>query len=117
MLPVFSRWCRPYAAQFTPVSAAFYTTARANAARLSAVGVGVMVPILKLLVPLLHYDVGKCCAFFSRGRRRYAAHFTAVRVAFYTKARVNAASFSAVGVCVILPILLLLVQPFTLRRG
>ena len=48
MLPVFSRWCRRYAAHFTPVGAAFYTTARGNSARFSAVGVGVMLPILLL---------------------------------------------------------------------
>ena len=88
MLPVFSRWCRRYAAHFTAVGAAFYTTARVNAARFSAVGVVVMLAILLLFVS-----------------------------PFTLKARVNAASFSAVGVGVMLPILLLLVQPFTLRRG
>ena len=52
MLPVFfSRWCRRYAAHFTAVDAAFYTTARVNAARFSAVGVGVRLHILLLLVP------------------------------------------------------------------
>ena len=50
MLPVFSRWCRRYAAHFTAVGAAFYTTAKVNAARFSAVGVGIMLPILLLLV-------------------------------------------------------------------
>ena len=41
MLPVFfSRWCRRYATHFA-VGAAFYTTARVNAARFLAVGVGV----------------------------------------------------------------------------
>ena len=49
--------------------------------------------------------------------KRYAAHFTAVDAAFYATARVNAARFAAVGVGVMLPILLLLVTPFTLRRG
>ena len=33
----------------------FYTTVRLNAAQIFAVGVGVMLPILLLLVPLLHY--------------------------------------------------------------
>ena len=51
MLPVFNRWCRRYAAHFTAVGAAFYTTAKVNAARYSAVGVGIMLPILLLLVP------------------------------------------------------------------
>ena len=55
--------------------------------------------------------------FFSRWSRRYAAHFTAVGAAFYTTAMVNAARFSAVGVGVMLPILLLSVPPFTLRLG
>ena len=51
MLPVFSRWCRRYAAHFTAVGAAFYTTVRVNAARFAAVGVDVMLLILLLLVP------------------------------------------------------------------
>ena len=55
--------------------------------------------------------------FLSRWRRRYAAHFIAVAAAFYTTARVNAARFAAVGVGVMLPILLLLLPPFTLRLG
>ena len=45
-----------------------------------AVGVGVMLPILLLLVPLLHYGEGQCCPNFRRWSRRYAAHFTAVGV-------------------------------------
>ena len=86
--PFFRRWCRRYAADLIAVGAAFYTTAKVNAARFRAVG----------------------C-------RRYAAHFAAVGDAFYTTARANAARFSAVGVVVMLPILLLLVPPFTLRLG
>ena len=43
--------------------------------------------------------------------------FTAVDAAFYTTARVNAARFSAIGLGVILPILLLLMELFTLRLG
>ena len=46
-----------------------------------------------------------------------AARFTAVGAAFDTTARVNAAWFSAVGAGIMLPILLLLVPPFTLRLG
>ena len=81
--------CRRYAAHFTAVGAAVYTTARVNAARSPAVGVSVMLP-----------------------------NFTAVGVAFYTTVRINAGRFfEAVGVGVMLPLLLLLVQPFTLRRG
>ena len=86
--PFCSRWCRRYADDLVAVGAAFYTTARVNAARFSAVG----------------------C-------RRYAADFIAVGAAIYTTARVNTARLSAVGVGVTLPILLLLVPPFTLRRG
>ena len=70
------------------VNATFCTAAMVNAARSSAVG----------------------C-------RRYSAHFTAVGAGFRTTARVNDARFAAVGVGVMLPIFLLLVPPFTLRRG
>ena len=54
---------------------------------------------------------------FGRWCRRHAAHFIAVGDAFNATARVNAARFSSVGVGVMLPILLVLVPPFTLRRG
>ena len=76
-----------------------------------------MLPILLLLVRLLHYGEGQCCPNFSRWCRRYVAHFTAVGAAFCTTVRVNAARFLAVGVVVMLPILLLLEPPFTLRLG
>ena len=46
------RWCRRCPSYFTAVGAAFDTTARANAARLAAVSVGIMLPILLLLVLL-----------------------------------------------------------------
>ena len=49
--------------------------------------------------------------------RRYAARFTAVGAAFDTTARIHAARFSAVGEDVVLPVLLMLVTPFTLRLG
>ena len=75
-----------------------------------------MLPILLLLVPPFTLRRGEM-AVFSRWCRRHAADFTAVGAAFYTTARVNAARFSAVRVGVMLPILLLLVPPFTLRRG
>ena len=39
----------------------YYTTARANAAQIFAVGVGVALTFLLLLVLLLHYGEGKCC--------------------------------------------------------
>ena len=78
-----------YAAHFTAVRAAFYATARVNAAR-----------------------------FFSRWCKRYEAHYTAVGAAFYTNVMVSAARFcSVVGVAVTPPIILPLVPPFTLRRG
>ena len=83
----FSRWCRRYAALLTAVGAAFYSTARVNAARFSGGVVGDILP------------------------------FTAVGAAFYTTARVNAACYSAAGVGVMLPISLLLGPPFTQRRG
>ena len=60
----FSRWSRRYAAYFTAVGAAFYTTVRVN------------------VVPM-----------FSRWCRGYSAHFDAVGAAFYTTARLNAAHF------------------------
>ena len=44
----FSRWCRRYDADFNVVGDAFYATARVNAARFTAVGVGVMLPALLL---------------------------------------------------------------------
>ena len=101
-----------------------HTTAKVNAARFSAVGVGVMLPIILLLVspfPLKINAVAfptkdKCCPFFG-WYRRSVAQFTAVGAAFHTTVRVNAACFSAVGVGVMLPILLLLVPPLTQRRG
>ena len=86
----------------TAAGATFYTTAKANTARFSAVGVGAMLPILLLLVCLLHYGEGQCPKF-SRWCRRYAAHFTAVGAALCTAARVYAALLSAV--CVKLPFL------------
>ena len=43
---------------FTAVDAALYTTVSVNAARLSAVGVGVMRPILLLLVPFFTLRLG-----------------------------------------------------------
>ena len=86
---LFGRWCRRYVAHFTTVGPAVYNTAKVNAAR-----------------------------FFSRWCRRYAAQFSAVVAAVYTTVRVIAARcFSAVGVGVTPPIILLLVPPFTLRRG
>ena len=76
-----------------------------------------MLPISLLLEQPLHYGEVKCCPNFNRWCRRYAAHFTAVGAAFYTTARVSAACFLPVGVGVVLPISMLLVPPFRLRRG
>ena len=42
---------------------------------------GVTLPILLLLVLLLHYDEGKLCSKFCRWCWRYAADFTAVGAA------------------------------------
>ena len=77
--------------------------------KILAVGVGVMVSMLLLLEPPLHYGEGKCCPFFSCLCRRYAAHFTAVGADFYSTTRVKAVRISADGVGVMLPILLPLV--------
>ena len=54
-LSKFRRWCRRYAADFTAVGAAITLRLGAYAAQIFAVGVGVMLPILLLLVLLLHY--------------------------------------------------------------
>ena len=94
-----------------------YTTARVNVARILGVGVSVMLPFLLLLVHLLHYGEGQCCPNLSRWCRRYAVDFTAVGATFYTTVRVNTAQILGIGVGVLLPILLLLVPPFTLRLG
>ena len=52
MLPFFfSRWCWRYVTHYAAVDATFYTTARVNSARFfSAIGEGVMLPILLPLV-------------------------------------------------------------------
>ena len=143
----FSRWCRRYAAlltavgaafystarvnaarfsggvvgdilPFTAVGAAFYTTARVNAPRFSTVGVAVMLPIFPLLVPPFALRLGRCCPLlFNRWCKRYAAHFTAVGAVFYTTARVNAPRFLVVCLGVMLPIFPMLVAPFALRLG
>ena len=49
--PILGCWCTRYDAHFIAFGAAFYTTARVNAARFLALGVGVMLLILQLLVP------------------------------------------------------------------
>ena len=104
---------------FSAVNTAFDTTVRVNAARFaSAVGVSVMLPILLLLV--FHFTLRSeqtLPVFVSRWCRRYTADFSAVGAAVYTAVRINAARFSFVGVRIMLPILLLLMPPFTLRRG
>ena len=64
--PFLGRCCRRYAAPFTAVGTAFHSTANVNAAHVSAVGVGVVLPVLLLLVPHLRYGEGKCCQGFGR---------------------------------------------------
>ena len=54
---------------------------RVNAGQIFAVGVGVTIPSLLLLVLLLHYGEGKCCPNFRRWCRRYVAVFAAVGAA------------------------------------
>ena len=62
----------------------YYTTARLNAAQIFAVGVGIRLPLLLLLVLLLHYGEVKCCSNFRPGVGVMlgvnAAHFTAMDV-------------------------------------
>ena len=82
------RWCRRYAAHFTAVGAAFYTTPRVNAARFPAVGVGVTLHILLLLLPPLTLRRGRVLPVFH--------------------------PFVIGGMVLVL---LLLVQSFTQRRG
>ena len=86
--PIFRRWCRRYAAYFTAVGAALYTTVRVIAAQIFAVDVGVMLPILLLLEP-----------------------------PFYNTVTLNAVQILTVGVGVMLPILLLLVPPLHYGEG
>ena len=59
----------------------YYTTAKANAAKIFAVGIGVTLPFLLLLVLLLHGE-GKRCSNFRRWCRLYIAVFTAFGGAF-----------------------------------
>ena len=82
-----------------------------------AVDVDVILPIFLLLVPPLTLPQSKFCPFFDHWCRRYVAYFSAVGAALDTTANANAARRSAVGVGVMLPHLLLLVPPFTLRLG
>ena len=56
--PFFGRWCRRYAAHFTAVGVVFDATARVNAARFSAVGVGGTLPIVLLVGPPLTLRLG-----------------------------------------------------------
>ena len=57
---------RRHSAHFTAVGAGFRTTARVNAARFAAVGVGVMLPLFLLLVPLFTQPRGKILPVFRR---------------------------------------------------
>ena len=117
--PFFSRCCKRYAAQFSAVGAAFYTTVRVNAALcFSAVGVGVMLPIFAAVGAAVYTTARAIAArCFSAVGVGVVLLFTAVDAAFYITVRVNAGCFSAVGVGVVLPIFVLLVPPFKLRLG
>ena len=110
----FCGWCRRYAAHFTAVGAALHTVARVHAAPFFAVGVGVMLPILLLLVCSLQVHASP---FSAVGVGVVLPIFSAVGAAVYTTARVNAARFSAVGVGVMVLILLLSMPRFTQRLG
>ena len=61
----FTRWCRRYAACFTAVGAPFTLRRGSMQPEFFAVGVGVVLPILLLLVPPLHYGEVKCCQIFA----------------------------------------------------
>ena len=115
---IFGGWCRRYAAHFNAIGAAFYATARVNAARFSAVGcrryAANLSAVNATVCTAARVNAARSSAV---GCRRYAAPLAAVGAAFYATARENSARFSAVGVGVILSIYLLLVPLFTLRRG
>ena len=99
--------CRNSKKQVTQTTSAevpvLHTTDRVYAGQFFAVGVGVMLPILLLLVPLLHYGEGLRWPNFPRWCRRYAAHFTAVGAAFTLRIGSMLAKFSplvqALGCC------------------
>ena len=58
----FRRWCRRCVAVFTAVGAAITLRRRQMLQKkFFAVGTGVALPFLLLLVLLLHYGEGKCC--------------------------------------------------------
>ena len=93
--PNFRRWCRLYAADFTAVGAAITLRSGAYAAQIFAVGVGVMLPILLVLVLLLYYGSALRCPKFRRWCRRYAVDFTAVGAAITLRLGLMLHKFSA----------------------
>ena len=60
------RLCYPFYCCWTAVGAVFYTTARVNASRFPAVGVGVMLPILLPLVLPFTLRLGETLPIFQR---------------------------------------------------
>ena len=114
----YGRCCRRYAAHFNAIGAAFYATARVNAARFSAVGcrryAANLSAVNATFCTAARVNAARSSAV---GCRRYSAHFTAVGAGFRTTEMVNAALFAAVGVGVMLPLFLLLVPLFTQPRG
>ena len=84
-----------YAAHFTPVGAAITLRLGPKLTKKKiAVGVGVMLPIFLLFVPLLHYGWGLRWPHFRRLCRRYAAQFTAVGAAITLLLGPTLATFS-----------------------
>ena len=85
----FRRWCGRYDAVFTAVGAAI-TLRRGNAAQIFAVGVGVTMPFLLLLVLLLHYGE-EMLLKFSPLVWALRCRFYCCWCCYYTTARANAA--------------------------
>ena len=101
---LFDRCCRRFAARFTAVGPAVYTTVRVNAARFLSRSCRRYAAHFTAVVAAVYTTARVNAArFFNRWCNRYAAQCSAVVASFFTKVRVNAARFSAVGVGVMLP--------------
>ena len=97
-------WCRRYTAHLNAVGAVFHTTASVNAARLSVVGLGVMLLFLSLWDPFFTLRIGYILPVLRRWCRHSASHVIGVGATFLTTVRVNTARSSAVGVGLMLPL-------------
>ena len=90
----------------------YYTTAKANAAKIFAVGVGVALPFLLLLVAPLPYREVKCCPNFRRVGFMLPISLLLVPPLHYREVKC-CPNFRRVGV--MLPTSLLLVPPLHYR--